>query len=185
MMGCSDGMAVVPKFDSLKFWSPTDVAMMSHALILAKHGAGCGEIPVGAVVAHDGQILGEGFNCPISTHDPTHHAEIVALRQACQGLQNYRLPIDTTLYVTLEPCTMCFGSLIHARVSRVVFGAYEPKAGAVVSQLNLAKELFYNHLIAIQGGLLAHESSLMLSQFFKQRREDKKRQKLKICQNKV
>ena len=80
---------------------------------------------------------------------------------------------------------MCFGSLIHARVSRVVFGAYEPKAGAVVSQLNLAKELFYNHLIAIQGGLLAHESSLMLSQFFKQRREDKKRQKLKICQNKV
>ena len=112
MMGCSDGMAVLPKFDSLKFWSPTDVAMMTHALILAKHGAGCGEIPVGAVVVHDGQILGEGFNCPISTHDPTHHAEIVALRQACQG-------------------------------------------------------------------------SLMLSQFFKQRREDKKRQKLKICQNKV
>lgn len=165
-------------FSSLTFWSPTDVSMMNHALALARRGAERGEIPVGAVVVHDGQILGEGFNCPISTHDPTHHAEIVALRQACERVQNYRLPIGSTLYVTLEPCTMCFGSLIHARVSRVVFGAYEPKAGAVTSQLTLAKESFYNHVINIQGGLLANESSMMLSQFFKQRRADKKKAKI-------
>lgn len=165
-------------FGQLKFWLPFDVAMMSHALDLARHGAACGEIPVGAVVVHDGQILGEGFNCPIGTHDPTHHAEIVAIRKACQSVQNYRLPIGSTLYVTLEPCTMCFGLLIHARVSRVVFGAYEPKAGAVASQLTLAKELFYNHVINIQGGLLANESSMMLSQFFKQRRADKKKVKI-------
>ena len=165
-------------FSSLKFWSPVDVAMMNHALALARRGAERGEIPVGAVVVHDGQILGEGFNCPISTHDPTHHAEIVALRQACERVQNYRLPIGSTLYVTLEPCTMCFGSLIHARVSRVVFGAYEPRAGVVASQLALAKELFYNHVINIQGGLLANESSMMLSQFFKQRRADKKKAKI-------
>ncbi|MFA9485619.1 MULTISPECIES: tRNA adenosine(34) deaminase TadA [unclassified Moraxella] len=169
---------VLPNFSSLKFWSPTDVIMMNQALTLARHGAERGEIPVGAVVVHDGQILGEGFNCPIGTHDPTHHAEIVALRQACRWVQNYRLPIGSTLYVTLEPCTMCFGSLIHARVSRVVFGAYEPKAGAVASQLNLAKEPFYNHTIAIQGGLLANESSMMLSQFFKQRRADKKKARI-------
>lgn len=169
---------IVPNFSSLTFWSPTDVVMMNHALALARRGAELGEIPVGAVVVHDGQILGEGFNCPISTHDPTHHAEIVALRQACQQVQNYRLPIGSTLYVTLEPCTMCFGSLIHARVSRVVFGAYEPKAGVVVSQLTLAKEPFYNHVINIQGGLLANESSIMLSQFFKQRRADKKKAKI-------
>lgn len=173
-----DVVRSVPNFSSLKFWSPVDVAMMNHALALARRGAERGEIPVGAVVVHDGQILGEGFNCPISTHDPTHHAEIVALRQACQRVQNYRLPIGGTLYVTLEPCTMCFGSLIHARVSRVVFGAYEPKAGAVVSQLTLAKEPFYNHVITIQGGLLANESSMMLSQFFKQRRADKKKAKI-------
>lgn len=168
----------LPNFSSLKFWLPTDVTMMNHALALARRGAERGEIPVGAVVVHDGQILGEGFNCPIGTHDPTHHAEIVALRQACERVQNYRLPMGSTLYVTLEPCTMCFGSLIHARVSRVVFGAYEPKAGAVASQLTLAKEPFYNHIINIQGGLLANESSMMLSQFFKQRRADKKKAKI-------
>ncbi len=164
-------------FSLLKFWSPIDVVMMKHALTLAKIGAERGEIPVGAVVVHDGQILGEGFNCPIGTHDPTHHAEIVALRQACQRVQNYRLPVGSTLYVTLEPCTMCFGSLVHARVSRVVFGAYEPKAGAVVSQLKLATEPFYNHVVAIQVGLLANESSALLSDFFKKRRGEKKKLK--------
>ncbi|MDO4897257.1 MAG: tRNA adenosine(34) deaminase TadA [Moraxella sp.] len=157
--------------------------MMKHALTLAKGGAKRGEIPVGAVVVHDGQILGEGFNCPIGTHDPTHHAEIVAIRQACQRIQNYRLPVGSTLYVTLEPCTMCFGLLIHARISRVVFGAYEPKAGAVVSQLRLSDEPFYNHILDIQGGLLASECSHLLSNFFKQRRADKKKTKTQTAKN--
>lgn len=174
---CQKSTLTLADFAQYAFWSPFDVVMMKHALSLAKDGAKRGEIPVGAVVVHDGQILGEGFNCPISTHDPTHHAEIVAIRQACQKGQNYRLPVGSTLYVTLEPCTMCFGSLIHARVSRVVFGAYEPKAGAVVSQLHLPDEPFYNHLIDIQGGLLAGECSHLLSEFFKQRRADKKKAK--------
>lgn len=169
--------AQLTDFSALNFWSLFDVAMMNHALALAKVGAKLGEIPVGAVVVCDGQIIGEGYNCPINTQDPTAHAEIVAIRQACARVQNYRLPPDSTLYVSLEPCTMCFGSLIHARVSRVVFGAYEPKAGAVVSQLSLPQHDFYNHAITIQGGLLANQSSAILSGFFKQRRAQKRLQK--------
>lgn len=163
---------------SLSFWSPSDVAMMRQALSLAKQGAALGEVPVGAVVTANGQIIGQGYNCPISTHDPTAHAEIVAVRQACQHINNYRLPPNSTLYVSLEPCTMCFGLLIHARVSRVVFGASEPKAGVIVSQLNLPSQPFYNHLINIQGGLLKAECSAILSDFFRQRRKQKRADKL-------
>lgn len=174
MVGVWHHQSKIVDFSALSFWSLFDVAMMNHALALARYGAACGEIPVGAVVVHDGKILGEGYNCPISTQDPTAHAEIIAIRQACQHLQNYRLPPNSTLYVSLEPCTMCFGSLIHARVDRVVFGVHEPKAGAVVSQLHLPQHEFYNHTIAIQGGLLAHQSGAILSKFFKQRRAQKR-----------
>lgn len=162
------------EMSALKFWSPFDVAMMKKALNLAKQGAALGEVPVGAVLTVGERIIATGYNCPISSQDPTAHAEVVAIRAACQALKNYRLPADSTLYVSLEPCTMCFGSLVHARVGRVVFGAYEPKAGVVLSQLELAKQGFYNHSIAIQGGLLARESSQILSEFFKQRRAQKR-----------
>ena len=161
-------------YDQYHFWSMGDVQMMDRALEIAKQGARLGEIPVGAVVVHEGRILGEGYNCPITTQDPTAHAEIVAVRRACERLNNYRLPKGSVLYVTLEPCTMCFGALIHARVSRVVFGAFEPKAGAVVSQLTLPNQAFYNHSLDIQGGLLAGKSSALLSGFFKQRRQEKR-----------
>lgn len=161
-------------FRQLKFWSPFDIAMMKYALALARRGAELGEVPVGAVVVADGQMIGEGFNCPISTRDPTAHAEIIAIRHACQALDNYRLLPNSTLYVTLEPCTMCFGSLVHARVGRVVFGASEPKAGVIISQLNLPNQPFYNHMMQIQGGLLQTECSAILSQFFKKRREQKR-----------
>lgn len=157
-----------------------DVQMMDRALEIAKQGAQLGEIPVGAVVVHEGRILGEGYNCPITTQDPTAHAEIVAVRRSCERLNNYRLPKGSVLYVTLEPCTMCFGALIHARVSRVVFGAFEPKAGAVVSQLTLPNQAFYNHSLDIQGGLLAGKSSALLSGFFRQRRQEKRAAKPKL-----
>lgn len=164
-------------FATLKFWSDFDVAMMNRALDLAKAGANCGEVPVGALVVADGQLIGSGFNCPISTTDPTAHAEIIAIRDACRALNNYRLPKNSTLYVTLEPCTMCFGALIHARVGRVVYGASEPKAGVVTSQLNLPDVDFYNHKIAVQGGLLASECSALLSEFFRSRRAQKRADK--------
>ncbi|OOR87266.1 tRNA adenosine(34) deaminase TadA [Moraxella caviae] len=151
--------------------------MMQRAMQLAKCGANQGEVPVGAVLTAGGRIIGEGFNCPISTSDPTAHAEIIAIRQACKGLDNYRLPADSTLYVTLEPCTMCFGVLVHSRVSRVVFGACEPKAGVMISQLNLSQMPFYNHALTVSEGLLACECSAMMSEFFKQRRAHKKAQK--------
>lgn len=164
-----------PILCKLKFWSPFDVLMMSHALSLARQGAECGEVPVGAVLVVDGQIIGRGFNCPIGTHDATAHAEITALRQACQHLNNYRLPPNSTLYVTLEPCTMCFGALIHARLGRLVFGTHEPKAGVITSQLSLAHQPFYNHVIDIQGGLLKEDCSAVLSDFFKKRRAAKRK----------
>ncbi|WP_227547271.1 tRNA adenosine(34) deaminase TadA [Moraxella catarrhalis] len=161
-------------YDQYHFWSMRDVEMMNHALEIAKQGAKFGEIPVGAVVVYEGRILGEGYNCPITTQDPTAHAEIVAVRRACETLNNYRLPKGCILYVTLEPCTMCFGALIHARISRVVFGAFEPKAGVVVSQLKLPEQVFYNHHLSVYGGLLADKSSALLSGFFRQRRQEKR-----------
>lgn len=161
-----------------QFWSHTDVAMMRLAIDEAKRGAAVGEIPVGAILVHDDQVIGRGFNQPIVSHDPTAHAEIVALRDACAGLNNYRLPPATTLYVTLEPCTMCFGALIHARVGRIVFATFEPKSGVVGSQLNLSQMGFYNHQTAVSHGLLACECSQMLSKFFAQRRASKRLAKL-------
>lgn len=152
------------------WWLAEDAHWMRLALQCAEKGAELGEVPVGAVLVHEGKVIGKGFNQPILRHDPTCHAEIVALRQACEQLNNYRLPIGTTLYVTLEPCTMCLGALIHARLSRLVFATREPRAGMLGSQLNLAECDFYNHKIQVDGGLLAQQSSEMLKAFFKQRR---------------
>lgn len=154
-------------------WSAQDGEFMRRALELAAQGAAIGEIPVGAVVVVDGLIVGEGFNQPIFSHDPTAHAEVVAIRHAAQNIKNYRLE-NSTLYVTLEPCTMCVGALIHARVRRVVFAASEPKAGSLVSARQLLNSGYYNHLFKFEGGLLAAEASKVLSDFFKARREAKK-----------
>ena len=147
-----------------------DVIWMRHALKLAEMGAANGEVPVGAVVVAEGNILGEGWNQPISANDPTAHAELVALRNAASQLQNYRLP-DTTLYVTIEPCTMCVGAAIHARIDRLVFGAREPRAGAVCSALNLLDEKTYNHRIKWKEGVLTEECAALIRDFFQRRRE--------------
>lgn len=172
LMSRPDWQAV--NLSSYQFWHCFDVAMMHLAIAEAKKGAMAGEIPVGAILAHDGQVIGKGFNQPILSNDPTAHAEIVALRDACTYLNNYRLPPQTTLYVTLEPCTMCFGALIHARVGRIVFAAFEPKSGVVGSQMNLSQMGFYNHQAVVSQGLLSCECSQMLSQFFAKRRADKR-----------
>ncbi|MFB2537795.1 MULTISPECIES: tRNA adenosine(34) deaminase TadA [unclassified Acinetobacter] len=147
---------------------------MRLALQQAQLAEQLGEVPVGAVLVHDGQVLAMGYNCPIATHDPTAHAEIQAIRHACQQLQNYRLPENCTLYVTLEPCTQCVGALIHARVARVVFAAFEPRAGSLVSSRQLLNDGFYNHYFEFVGGCLADESQAMLKSFFKVRREKAK-----------
>lgn len=137
--------------------------------MLAGQAAESGEVPVGAVLVAGGNILGQGANKPIALHDPTAHAEILALRQAALFSQNYRLP-GSTLYVTLEPCTMCLGAMIHARVQTLVFAAREPRFGAVVSQRQLLDEGGFNHPLQWMEGPLAEESSALLKQFFKQRR---------------
>lgn len=160
-----------------EFWSVEDVKWMHEALNLAKQGAEHGEVPVGAILVHNQQIIGQGFNEPIGRHDATAHAEIIALRDACTRLNNYRLPLQTTLYVTLEPCTMCIGALIHARVDRLIYAASEPRAGMVGSQMNLAAESFYNHRIQVYKGLCREHSSQMLKAFFRQRRQASKRKK--------
>ncbi len=152
------------------FWPVEDVKWMQQALKLAKQGAEREEVPVGAVLVHNQQIIGQGFNEPIGRHDATAHAEIVALRDACTRIKNYRLPLQTTLYVTLEPCTMCVGALIHARVDRLVYAADEPRAGMVGSQMNLAEQPFYNHHIQAHKGLCSEHSSKMLKTFFRERR---------------
>ena len=142
---------------------------MRRALALADRAANEGEVPVGAVVVRDEQLLGEGWNQVIAVQDPTAHAEIVALRDAAGAVGNYRLP-GATLYVTLEPCTMCAGALVHARVSQLVFAATEPKAGVVCSTCSLLDEAWYNHKVSWQGGVLAEDSSSRLQAFFKARR---------------
>ena len=142
---------------------------MRWALGLAARAAAAGEVPVGAVLVADGQVLGEGWNRPIGACDPTAHAEIDALRAAARRRGNYRL-VDTTLYVTLEPCTMCVGALIHARVARLVFGAREPRAGAVASQFRLLDTGCFNHRVVWHEGVLAAECSALLVEFFRARR---------------
>ena len=142
---------------------------MRRALVLAGEAAQAGEVPVGAVVVVDGAIVGEGFNQPIAAHDPTAHAEIVALRAAAQALGNYRLT-GATLYVTVEPCLMCVGALVHARISVVVYGAAEPKAGAIESMTSAHELPGLNHRLTAVGGVLADESRALLQQFFRDRR---------------
>jgi tRNA(adenine34) deaminase len=142
---------------------------MRRALALADRAANEGEVPVGAVVVRDGVLLGEGWNQMIATQDPSGHAEIVALRDAARAVGNYRLP-GATLYVTLEPCTMCAGAMVHARIATLVFAAQEPRAGVVCSTGNLLDEPWFNHRVSWQGGLLAEDSSRRLQAFFKARR---------------
>ena len=142
---------------------------MQHALTLAHKAEEVGEVPVGAVLVKEGYCIAEGWNQPIVAHDPTAHAEMVALRNAGQVLENYRL-INTTLYVTLEPCVMCMGAIAHARVERLVFGCSDPHRGAVCSVLNLADADFLNHRVVWQGGVLAEPCSSLLKSFFKRRR---------------
>src|SRR5690554_2388017 len=142
---------------------------MGQALELAKQAAAAGEVPVGALVVLDGEVIGRGWNRPISSHDPTAHAEVVALRDAAARVGNYRL-VGTTLYVTIEPCTMCFGALMHARVAQLVYGAREPRAGVCGSQLDLPASTFYNHKLLVTGGVLAEASAALLRDFFARRR---------------
>ena len=148
-----------------------DERWMTRAFELVRDAEAAGEVPVGAVVlAADGALLAEGANCPIATADPTAHAEVVALRAAGKKVQNYRL-MGATLYVTLEPCAMCVGALMHARVARVVFGANDPKSGAVSSVIALPVQPLFNHKIIWRGGVLAEECSRLLSTFFQNRRK--------------
>lgn len=156
-----------------------DEKWMQLAFEQAASAASIGEIPVGAVIVSDGQVIGQGYNQPIAAYDPTAHAEIVAIRQACQSLQNYRLPEDATLYVTLEPCTMCVGALVHSRIKRVVFSATEPKAGSLISARQLlSNNGYYNHVFEFSSGCLQPQCSQQLSDFFKMRREQKKQMRL-------
>jgi tRNA(adenine34) deaminase len=146
-----------------------DEQFMQEALRLAGQAAECGEVPVGAVVVVGGQIVGRGFNAPISTHDATAHAEIRALRDAGGQLGNYRL-IDATMYVTLEPCVMCAGAMLHARIARVVYGAPDPKTGACGSVVDIFSDARLNHHALVQGGVLAEECGAVLTEFFRSRR---------------
>jgi tRNA(adenine34) deaminase len=149
--------------------STADDLFMTAALELARQAGAAGEVPVGAVLVVAGEIVGRGFNQPIGRHDPTAHAEIMALRDAAGNAGNYRLP-GSTLYVTLEPCIMCAGAIMHARVARVVFGARDPKTGAAGSVVDLFAETRLNHHADIVGGVLADECGALLSSFFAARR---------------
>ena len=157
--------------------SPTnlDSDFMQLALAQAALAGIAGEVPVGAVVVQGGQVIATGRNAPIEGHDPTAHAEIAALRAAAKALGNYRLP-DCTLYVTLEPCAMCSGAMLHARLKRVVYGAFDPKTGAAGSVINLFEQPQLNHQTELQGGVLAGECAALLKNFFGQRREEKRAQ---------
>jgi tRNA(adenine34) deaminase len=147
-----------------------DAQFMQAALALAAVGRERGEVPVGAVVVVDGAIVGEGFNQPIGASDPTAHAEIVALRAAGARLGNYRLT-GATLYVTIEPCQMCVGAMVHARVARLVYGATEPKAGAIESAMRAHEHPSLNHRLEVTGGVLADDSRALIQAFFQGRRQ--------------
>jgi tRNA(adenine34) deaminase len=142
---------------------------MRRALLLAGHAAEEGEVPVGALLVLDNEVIGEGWNRPIASHDPTAHAEIMALRAGAQALRNYRLT-GATLYVTLEPCAMCIGAVLNARLSRVVFGAWDAKAGACGSVIDLPREPRLTHRLDVFGGVCSEESASLLRQFFESRR---------------
>jgi tRNA(adenine34) deaminase len=147
----------------------TDEDYMTAALLLAQEAGYAGEVPVGAIVVKDGEVIGSGHNAPIGRHDPTAHAEIQALREAAARLGNYRL-VGCTLYVTLEPCAMCTGAIQHARIARLVYGARDPKTGACGSVVDLMAEPRLNHHAQVVGGILADECGSLLSQFFVDRR---------------
>jgi tRNA(adenine34) deaminase len=146
-----------------------DRQFMQQAIEQARLAALAGEVPVGAVLVRDGQVISTGFNKPITNHDPSAHAEMLALRQAAEAEQNYRLP-GTTLYVTLEPCTMCAGAMLHARVDRVVYGAPDPKTGAAGSVVDVFASKQINHQTSVNGGIMAEECGQLLKTFFKERR---------------
>ena len=149
-------------------FSPEDINWMEKALEKAADAAAHGEVPVGAVLVKDGLVLGSGGNSPILDRDPTAHAEIKAIRQAADNINNYR--IGGTLYVTLEPCLMCMGAIIHSRIERLVFGALDPKSGAAQSVYQIGSDRRLNHHLEIEGGLLEEQCSSMLRDFFKKRR---------------
>jgi tRNA(adenine34) deaminase len=157
--------------------TPPDEHFMQLALAQAALAAQAGEVPVGAVVVCNGEVIATGRNAPIEGHDPTAHAEIIALRSAAQVLGNYRLP-DCELYVTLEPCAMCSSAMLHARLKRVVFGAPDAKTGAAGSVINLFDQLQLNHQTALQGGVMADEAAVLLKDFFSRRRQEKRNQSL-------
>lgn len=167
------GCDVLSVGDNAESWlspaGPADHGFMEAAFALAQEAAAHGEVPVGAVVVVDGVIVGQGFNQPRGSNDPTAHAEIVALRAASKALGNYRLP-GATLYVTIEPCTMCFGAIIHARCERLVFGAREPRYGAVVSGQRLLTKGQFNHRVAVTGGVLEAPCAEIMQTFFRSRR---------------
>lgn len=149
--------------------TPDHATFMTRALELAAEAEAAGEVPVGALVVRDGAVIGEGRNGPVAAHDPTAHAEIVALRTAAAATGNYRLP-DTTLYVTLEPCLMCAGAMVHARVAELVFGAFDPKGGAAGSVVDGFALPGLNHRVAVTGGVLAEACGEQLRAFFRARR---------------
>jgi len=154
-----------------------DEQWMRYAIRLAQRAEEQGEVPVGAVLVKGNNSIAEGWNVPIQSHDPTAHAEILAIRQGGAVLENYRL-IDSTLYVTLEPCVMCMGAISHARIKRLVFGAYDPKRGAVCNALSLTDVPFLNHQVDWQGGVLENTCADLLIGFFKTRRKSVKKLKL-------
>ena len=147
----------------------TDEYWMQQALELAHKAEQQDEVPVGAVIVKDNQIIATGWNQPIQNSDPSAHAELTAMRKAGHALNNYRL-IDTTLYVTLEPCSMCVGAMVHARVNRLVFGAYDMRTGAAGSAINLIGDSFHNHKVEVQGGVMEEECKSILQSFFRRRR---------------
>ncbi|RTE86185.1 MULTISPECIES: tRNA adenosine(34) deaminase TadA [Gammaproteobacteria] len=151
-----------------------DQAFMQEALAEAQKAEAIGEVPVGAVVVHRGEVIARGHNQVITQLDPSAHAEMIALREAAKVIGNYRIE-DTTLYVTLEPCPMCAGLLVHSRISRLVFGAYDLKTGSAGSLMNLVKHDALNHQVEVESGVLEDECATILSDFFKHRRAQKKR----------
>jgi len=157
-------------FDDSALLITDDKAFLQCAFELAKRAEQEGEVPVGAVIVKDGEVIAEGWNRPIANHDPTAHAEIQVIRAASKKLNNYRLP-HTTLYVTLEPCLMCMGAIIHARIQRVVYGATDHRAGAVESIYTIPDDRKLNHHVEIEGGVMAEECGQLLKDFFKKRRK--------------
>jgi tRNA(adenine34) deaminase len=157
--------------------SEHDQFFMQAALAEAEIAESLGEVPIGAVIVHDGQIIGRGHNLRESSQDPTTHAEVIAIRQAAQHLKSWRL-LDCTLYVTLEPCVMCMGTIILARIPRLVFGCHDPKVGAVGSLYNFAEDDRFNHRVEVENGVLRQECSQQLSAFFRKLREEKKQQRI-------